>query len=137
MPKAQRTTALARNYIASAMPSATAWHALIETSFDAGVQKPPGYCWRTPQCRNLSVQHAFFEGQKAREMCARKGASRTLKEIRQQYPPVISTSWKPSLQASLSVEQPIPKISVTLVPIPHPFLEFRSNFARAPEGRGG
>ena len=48
MPKAQRTTALARNCIASAMPPATAWHALIETSFDAGVQKPPGYCWSTP-----------------------------------------------------------------------------------------
>jgi hypothetical protein len=34
----------------------------------------------------LSVQHAFFEGQKARETCARKGTARTLKEIRQQYP---------------------------------------------------
>ena len=51
----------------------------------------PGYCWRTPQCRNLSVQHAFFEGQKARETCARKGTARTLKEIRQQYLPVTST----------------------------------------------
>src|SRR6476619_582649 len=52
------------------------------------VEKTGGYCWRTPQCRNLPIQHAFFEGQKAREMCARKGTSRTLKEIRQQYPGV-------------------------------------------------
>jgi hypothetical protein len=33
----------------------------------------------------LSVQHAFLEGQKAWETCARKGTTRTLKEIRQQY----------------------------------------------------
>src|SRR5215468_2441057 len=27
----------------------------------------PGYCWPTPRCRNLCVQHAFFEGKKTEE----------------------------------------------------------------------
>src|SRR5437763_9997685 len=44
------------------------------------------YCWRTQKCRNVCIPHAFFEGKKAWETCARKSTSRTLKEIRQQYP---------------------------------------------------
>ena len=45
-----------------------------------------GYCWRTQKCRNVCIPHAFFEGQKAWETCARISTSRTSKEIRQQYP---------------------------------------------------
>ena len=48
-------------------------------------QKTERYCWRTQKCRNVCLPHAFFEGQKAWETCARKGTARTLKEIRQQY----------------------------------------------------
>src|SRR6266702_5464447 len=38
-----------------------------------------GYCWPTPKCRNLCVQHAFFEGKKAEETSPRKSTHRTLK----------------------------------------------------------
>jgi hypothetical protein len=47
------------------------------------------YCWRTQKCRYLWSPHAFFEGKKAWETCARKSTSRTLNEIRQQYPYII------------------------------------------------
>src|SRR4029453_3255198 len=30
-------------------------------------QESKGYCWPTPRCRNLCVQHACFEGKKAEE----------------------------------------------------------------------
>src|SRR5438874_11547165 len=38
-----------------------------------------GYCWRTQKYRNLCIPHAFFEGKKAWDTCARKSTSRTLK----------------------------------------------------------
>src|SRR5438132_4127810 len=50
-----------------------------------------GYCWRTRKGRNLCIPHAFLEGKKAWETYARKSTTRTLKLIRQQYPPVICT----------------------------------------------
>jgi hypothetical protein len=53
--------------------------------------KTPGYCWRAQKCRNVCVPHAFFEGTKAGETSPRNRTSRTLKEVRQQYPPVKST----------------------------------------------
>jgi hypothetical protein len=37
----------------------------------------------------LGVQDAFFEGKKAEETSPRKSTPRTLKEVDQQYPPVI------------------------------------------------
>src|SRR5215216_2229609 len=49
------------------------------------------YCWRIQKCRNLCIPHAFFEGKKAGETSPRKSTPRTLKEVGQQYPPVIST----------------------------------------------
>src|SRR5712691_1031808 len=55
------------------------------------VPQSPGYCWPTPRCRNLGVQHACFEGKKAGETSPRKSTPRTLKEVDQQYPPVKST----------------------------------------------
>ena len=88
MPKAQRTTVLARNWIASAMPPATAWHALIKTSFDAGVQKPPGYCWSTPECRKLCLAYAVFEGPRTWKIRSTKCSHVAWKEVDQQYPPV-------------------------------------------------
>src|SRR5215210_812116 len=39
--------------------------------------------------RNVCLPYAFFEGKEAWETRARKGTSRTLKEIRQQYPKVL------------------------------------------------
>src|SRR5882724_8086377 len=39
--------------------------------------KTNGYCWRTQKCRNLCIPHAFLEGKKAWETCARKSSSRT------------------------------------------------------------
>jgi hypothetical protein len=51
-----------------------------------GAQKTPGYCRPTPKCRNLCVQHAFFEGKKAEETFPRKSTHRTLKGVGQQYP---------------------------------------------------
>jgi hypothetical protein len=45
----------------------------------ASWKKTVGYCWRTQKCRNVGLQHAFFEGKKAGETCARKSTSRTLK----------------------------------------------------------
>src|SRR5437870_9482588 len=42
-------------------------------------EKTTGYCWPTPKCRNLCVQHAFFEGKKAEETSPRKSTHRTLK----------------------------------------------------------
>src|SRR5215471_11197313 len=50
-------------------------------------RKTPGYCWRIQKCRNVCIPYACFEGKKAWKTCARKSTSRTLKEIRQQYPP--------------------------------------------------
>jgi hypothetical protein len=44
----------------------------------AGAKKI-GYCWPTPRCRNLCVQHACFEGKKAGETSLRKSTPRTLK----------------------------------------------------------
>jgi hypothetical protein len=29
--------------------------------------KTPGYCWPTPECRDLCVQHVFFEGKNTEE----------------------------------------------------------------------
>ena len=45
----------------------------------ASWRKTVGYCWRTQKCRNVGLQHAFFEEKKAGETCARKSTSRTLK----------------------------------------------------------
>src|SRR6266571_9094637 len=42
-------------------------------------QKTSGYCWPTPQRRNLCVQHAFFEGKKAEKTSLRESTHRTLK----------------------------------------------------------
>src|SRR5947209_8676203 len=42
-------------------------------------QITPGYCWRTPKCRNLRIPHAFLEGQKAGKTSPRKSTPRTLK----------------------------------------------------------
>jgi hypothetical protein len=39
----------------------------------------------------LGVQDAVFEGKKADETSPRKSTPRTLKEVGQQYPPVICT----------------------------------------------
>src|SRR5215218_9479252 len=50
------------------------------------------YCWPTPKGRNLSIQDAVFEGKKADETSPRKSTPRTLKEVGQQYPPVICTA---------------------------------------------
>jgi hypothetical protein len=56
-----------------------------------------GYCWPTPKCRNLCVQHAFVEGKKAKRTFLRKSTPRTLKEVGQQYPGVIRVpEWKDS-----------------------------------------
>jgi|RhiMetdeSRZDD1v2_1073273.scaffolds.fasta_scaffold662562_3 hypothetical protein len=52
------------------------------------MQKTRGYCWPTPKCRNMCVQHAFLEGKKAGETSPRKSTPRTLKEVGQQYPRV-------------------------------------------------
>src|SRR5712671_5442943 len=41
--------------------------------------KTSRYCWPTPKCRNLCVQHAFVEGKKAKETFPRKSTPRTLK----------------------------------------------------------
>jgi hypothetical protein len=41
--------------------------------------KTPGYCWRTPKCRNVCIPHACLEGKNAWETDARKSTSRTLK----------------------------------------------------------
>jgi hypothetical protein len=49
------------------------------------VELTGGYCWPTPKCRNLCIQHAFFEGKKVEETSLRKSTSRTLKEVGQQY----------------------------------------------------
>jgi hypothetical protein len=51
-------------------------------------QKTKGYCWPTPKCQNLCVQHAFLEGKKAEETSPRRSTSRTLKWVGQQYPGV-------------------------------------------------
>jgi hypothetical protein len=40
----------------------------------------------------VCIAHAFLEGKKAKETYERKGTSRTLKNIRQQYPPVIGAA---------------------------------------------
>src|SRR5215471_13978904 len=53
--------------------------------------KTPGYCWPTPKCRNVCVQHACFEDKKAKETSPRKSTPRTLKQVGQQYPPVFAT----------------------------------------------
>src|SRR5215510_9424332 len=45
-----------------------------------------GYCWPTPKCRNVCVQHACFEDKKAKETSPRKSTPRTLKQVGQQYP---------------------------------------------------
>src|SRR5262249_9415969 len=42
-------------------------------------KKTTRYCWRTQKCRNLCIPHTLFEGKKAWETYARKGAFRTLK----------------------------------------------------------
>ena len=63
----------------------TETHVFIHTY---GGRKSPGYCWRTQKCRSLSVPHAFFEGKKDGETFPRKSTPRTLKGVRQQYPPV-------------------------------------------------
>src|SRR5262245_46081413 len=49
-----------------------------------------GYCWPTPKCQNLCVQHAFLEGKKAGKTFPRKSTPRTLKQVGQQYPGVFS-----------------------------------------------
>jgi len=49
------------------------------------------YCWPTPKCRNLCVQHAFFEGKKAEETSPRKSALRTLNQI----PPDLVVKYQP------------------------------------------
>jgi hypothetical protein len=54
-------------------------------------QKTEGYCWPTPKCRNLCGPYAFLEGKKAEKTSPRKSTPRTLKEVGQQYPPVIGT----------------------------------------------
>src|SRR5262245_7804581 len=46
-----------------------------------------GYCWRIQKCPNWCIPPAFLEGKKAWETYTRKRPTRTLKEIRQQYPP--------------------------------------------------
>ena len=48
-----------------------------------------GYCWPTPKYQNWCAQHAFFEGKKVEDTSPRKSTPRTLKGVRQQYPPVI------------------------------------------------
>src|SRR5215471_3101790 len=53
------------------------------------VAKTGGYCWPTPKCRNVCVQHACFEAKKAQETSPRKSTPRTLKQVGQQYPGVI------------------------------------------------
>src|SRR5262249_5809361 len=58
--------------------------------------KTPGYCWPTPRCRNLCVQHAFFEGKKTEETSPRKSTPRTWKGVDQQYPPDCCTVWRVS-----------------------------------------
>src|SRR5262245_56558010 len=58
----------------------------------------PGYCWSTPKCRNVCVPHTCFEAKNAGETSPRKSTPRTLKEVRQQYPPACSTPrWECSL----------------------------------------
>src|SRR5438067_13448078 len=68
-----------------------------------------GYCWRTQKCRNLFVPHAFFEGKKAWETCARKSTARPsrskwqkiyCKTIRGRLIPVKTTTW--SSESSLA-----------------------------------
>src|SRR5215475_2418204 len=51
----------------------------IEAMLRASWKKTIGYCWRTQKCRDVGLQHVFFEGKKAGETCARKSTSRTLK----------------------------------------------------------
>src|SRR6266705_6896041 len=55
-----------------------------------------GYCWPTPRCRNLGVQHACFEGKKAGETSPRKSTPRTLKPGR-----LRARSFRPFLPAPL------------------------------------
>src|SRR5215813_6668804 len=35
-------------------------------------RKLSGYCWRTPKCRNLSVQHAFLKAKKRGKLTQEK-----------------------------------------------------------------
>jgi hypothetical protein len=55
-------------------------------AYSSCVQITGGYCWPTPKCRNMCVQHAFLEGKKAEETSSRKSTPRTLKGVDQQYP---------------------------------------------------
>jgi hypothetical protein len=54
-----------------------------------------GYCWPTPKCRNLCVQHAFVEGKKAKRTFLRKSTPRTLKEVNVMDPPVQNSFREP------------------------------------------
>src|SRR5215468_10620069 len=51
-----------------------------------------GYYWRTQTCRKLCIPHALLEGKKAWKTYASKSTSRTLQQIRQQYPPLFCDS---------------------------------------------
>ena len=81
----------------------------------------PGYCWPT----SFKVLGVLFLGAVSSAFLPSKKACWTPKfrpwGVGQQYPPVKLTGWISSLRASLGVEQPVPRISVTLAPLPQVF----------------